>query len=416
MSGNHRIADSFDEAFDQYVWTARAEKCGIDQSKWTWLASAGGRVNIIGEHTDYHEGFVFPAAIDLRTRVVGAPRQDGKLNVGTENEGNSVSAAVADLKPSEKLDWRVYVLGPFWALRESGIDVKGADVFVTGNVPFGGGLSSSASVEVALVGLGAALAGVQLEKAEIARIARKAENEFCRVPCGIMDQMAVACGREGHAMLLDCRTLEITHVPFPDDWAIVVADSGVKHSVGGGEYAKRQAQGASALEKVRRRFPSVKLGRDVTAAMLDEVQNDLEKVEYRRLHHVVTENMRCDEARWAIEHHDAPRLGALLYGSHRSLAADYEVSCFELDALVEVAAACPGIIGARLTGAGFGGNTINLVHKDKVKEFRAALEKGYRKKVGKRTVTRVVKPSEGLVVTPIDRADPRCFQEAEQEA
>jgi galactokinase len=388
----------------------------------TFFADAGGRVNLIGEHTDYHEGFVFPAAIDLRTTAVGAPRTDGKIKVFSASEGET-SGTVDDLKPPGKLDWLAYVLGPFWALRESGVDFKGADVFVQGNVPFGGGLSSSASVEVALVGLGAALAGVKLAKPEIARIARKAENEFCRVPCGIMDQMAVACGKEGHAMLLDCRTLGITHVPFPEDWAIVVADSGVRHSVGGGEYAKRQSQGFSAVEKIRKRFPAVKTGRDVTTAMLDDVRHELEDVEYRRIHHVVTENMRCDEARWAIEHHDAPRLGALLYGSHRSLATDYEVSCGELDELVEIASHCPGFIGARLTGAGFGGNTINVVHKDKVKKFRAALEIGYKKKVGKKTITRVVKPSEGLVVGRVD-ADtfggptirPLCPQEQEQEA
>jgi galactokinase len=153
---------------------------------------------------------------------------------------------------------------------------------------------------------------------------------------------------------------------------------------------------------MKRRFPAVKAGRDITTAMLDEAHGDLEDVEYRRLHHVVTENMRCDEARWALEHGDAPRVGALLYGSHRSLAADYEVSCAELDALVEIACACPGVIGARLTGAGFGGNTVNLVHREKTAGFRAALEDGYKKRTGRKTVTRVVKPSEGLVVGPLN--------------
>ena len=363
------------------------------------VAHAGGRVNLIGEHTDYHDGFVFPAAIDLRTFAAGAPRADGVVRVWSENEQAEVACPVAELAlPAGKADWRSYVLGPIWALREEGWRLPGMDVFLYGAVPFGGGLSSSASVEVSLVGLAAALAGAEVAAPEAARIARKAENDFCHVPCGIMDQMASACGREGHALLLDCRSLAIDPVPFPKDWVIVVADSMVKHSVGGGEYATRQRQCASGLAKIRERFPGIKAARDLTISLLDASAAALDEVEHRRLRHAVTENERCLRARDALKAADANRMGTLLAGSHQSLARDYEVSCPELDALVEAAVGCPGAIGARLTGAGFGGNTVNIVRARQAADFRAALEMAYLRATGKRTVTRLVKPAGGLAV------------------
>ncbi|MFA6035140.1 MAG: galactokinase [Myxococcota bacterium] len=362
------------------------------------VANAGGRVNIIGEHTDYHEGFVFPAAIDLRTWAAAAPRSDGILRVRSQNENAGVSCAISQLAPPESVDWRAYVLGPFWALRESGVELMGADILIRGDVPFGGGLSSSASVGVAMVGLGAAFAGAALEGPEVARIARLAENRYCHVPCGIMDQMASACGKTGHALLLDCRTLEIEYAPINEDWALVVADSRVKHSVGAGEYAKRQAQCASGLAKIRQKHPGVKAARDVSIGMLEEMKPALDDLEYRRLLHAVTENARCLSARDALLHGDAARMGALLYASHESLAKDYEVSCDELDTLVEIASGCPGIIGARLTGAGFGGNTVNLVHAAKAAGFCEMLQEGYLARTGKATVTRIVSASGGLLL------------------
>ncbi len=362
------------------------------------FADAGGRVNLIGEHTDYHEGFVFPAAIDLRTRVLGARRDDGVVRIFSDNVGEEVSVALADLAPRDTLDWRSYVLGPFWALRESGRAPVGADVWLHGEVPFGGGLSSSASIEVALVGLAARLSGIELAPMNAAMTAKLAENRFCHVPCGAMDQVASACGREGHALLLDCRTLKAEEVPFPAAWAIVVADSGVKHSVAGAEYAKRQHECAEGLAAVRTAFPEIRFARDLTMPMLEQVRDRMGDVAFRRLRHVVTEDERALLARDALRGADAATMGRLLAGSHQSLARDYEVSCPELDALVEAAAATPGIVGARLTGAGFGGNTVNVVEAARAAEFRDSLQARYHSVTGRQTRARIVRPAAGLTV------------------
>lgn len=367
----------------------------------TMVSHAGGRVNLIGEHTDYHDGFVFPAAIDLRTMAAGAPRDDGVIRIRSIKAEDEAEAEFSSLRPPVKVDWKAYVLGPFWALREQGYPVCGADVVIDGNVPFGGGLSSSASVEVALVGIATAMSGLALPGPEIARIARLAENGFCGVPCGIMDQMASACGREGHALLIDCRTHQMDPVRIPEEWALIVADSGVKHALGTSEYAKRQQECAEGLGRIRARHPRVKALRDATMEMVDEVRPEVEDRIYRRLRHVVTENQRCLDAREAMLRGDASAMGALLAASHRSLAEDYEVSCPELDTLVEIATGIPGVIGARLTGAGFGGNTINVVDAGRAQACAEAIAEGYASKTGRRTAVRVVQAAEGLKVSAV---------------
>jgi galactokinase len=366
------------------------------------LADAGGRVNLIGEHTDYHEGFVLPAAISLRTQVAAAPRDDGVLRIVSEQAGAEVLSSVRELQPPTTVGWQAYVLGPFWVLREEGFDVQGADVLIRSNVPFGGGLSSSAAVEVALVGLAAHLAGRPTESSEAARLARKAENDFCHVPCGAMDQMASACGRDNHAILLDCRTLRAELVPLPPSWAIVVADSGVKHSVAGAEYARRQQQCAEGLTSLQARHPDVRSARDLGLDVLEQERARMPEVSYRRLRHVVTENARVLSARDALAAADAARTGELLAASHASLASDYEVSCPELDVLVEVASGVSGVIGTRLTGAGWGGNTVNLVQQEAAERACAEIQERYERRTGRRTAVRVVRASRGLTVTPLE--------------
>ena len=365
------------------------------------LSDAGGRVNLIGEHTDYHDGFVLPAAIDLRTYVAAAPREDGRLCIRSEQVGDEVSVAVSDLHPPETVDWTSYVLGPFWALREDGYELPGADVLIRSEVPFGGGLSSSAAVEVALVGIGAFLAGRPIDAEHAALLARKAENQFCHVPCGAMDQVASACGSENHAILLDCRTLQIERVRMPPTWALVVADSGVKHSVAGAEYAKRQQECARGMAALREAYPSLRAARDVTLDQLSSERRRLDEVSFRRLRHVVTENDRVMEAKAVLARGDAERTGQLLAASHESLASDYDVSCPELDLLVSIASGTPGVIGARLTGAGWGGNTVNLVHEEQAESACAAIREQYARKTERQTVARVVKASRGLVVTEL---------------
>jgi len=362
-------------------------------------SSAGGRVNLIGEHTDYHEGFVFPAAIDLRTVALASPRSDRRVRVRSENVGDTLEVSLDDLAPWDNVTWRSYVAGPLWALGREGHDLRGADVLLTSDVPFGGGLSSSASVQVCLVGAAAAWSGVSLSAQEVARIARKAENEFCHVPCGVMDQMASACGRADHAILLDCRSMAIEAVPVPASVAIVVADSGVRHALAGSEYEKRQAECASGMRKLRARHPGLKAARDLTIDVLEADRALLTDVEYRRLRHVVTEDERVIEARKAFSEGDVAGAGRLLWGSHRSLAGDYEVSCAELDLLVEIAAGVRGVLGARLTGAGFGGNTVNLVEAARASDVAAELMERYAAKTGRRTAATVVRPSAGVEVT-----------------
>jgi galactokinase len=369
----------------------------FDREPDAW-ASAGGRVNLIGEHTDYHEGFVLPAAIDLRTIALGAARNDGVVRIRSLDLGADAERALAELRPEDSDSWSEYILGPFWVLHEVGRAGTGADVLVKGNVPFGGGLSSSASVEVAVIGLALALAGEKdPDRMDVARLARRAENVYCDVPCGAMDQVASACGLEGNALFLDCRTLGIRPVRIPDAWVLVVADSGVKHSVGGEEYARRQAECAAGMAVARKAFPGVRTARDLTLRNLEDLWGRIDGTSWRRLRHVVTENARVVSACSAFERGDAEAVGSLLAASHASLAGDYEVSCRELDALVELANGLPGIVGARLTGAGFGGNTLIVVKRERAQAFCATLADAWQSRMGRRTNVIEVHAAGGLV-------------------
>lgn len=368
----------------------------------TVIASAGGRVNVIGEHTDYHEGYALPAAIDLRTLALAAPRDDGALCIRSDAVDAQVTVSVAQLTaPPTTIDWRAYALGPFWALGRTGATLPGADVLIRSAVPLGGGLSSSASLQVALAGLAAHLGGRALCPVELAALARSAERDYCGVPCGPMDQIASACGERGCALRLDCRTLEARPVRFPARWALAVVDSGVRHALASSEYAVRQRECAEALAVIRRISPELRAARDLQPEVLEQARPLLAPRLHARLRHVVSENSRVLAACAALEREDAAALGELLQASHESLRRDYEVSCAELDALVEAALATPGVFGARLTGAGFGGNTVSLVAADRAAEIAAAIAEGYARSTGRRTEAHVVHPAEGLSVTPL---------------
>ncbi len=301
--------------------------------------------------------------------------------------------SVDELAPREEADWRSYVLGPLWAWRQRGLPLPGADILIGSTVPFGGGLSSSASVQVALVGLAGALAGQPLPPMEAARIAQQAENEFCHVPCGIMDQVASACGQAGSALLLDCETLEIAAVRIPEPWALVVADSGVKHALGSSEYSKRQRECSEGCRTL-----GVSSLRQVSLDMVASRRAELPEVVLRRIRHVVTENDRVRAMVKALQAADETAVHDLMAASHESLRRDYEVSCAELDDLVEIAAHMPGVIGARLTGAGFGGNTINVVRAHRAEPCARGIADAYLRKTGRAIQARVVSASDGLVV------------------
>lgn len=324
---------------------------------------APGRVNLIGEYTDVNDGFVLPMALPHRTRVAAAARTDGLLRLHSAAAPGTVSElAVAGLAPGAVPGWAAYPAGVVWALREAGHDVSGgADLHVESEVPVGAGLSSSAALEVATALALDGLYGLGPARPELARLAQRAENAFVGVPCGIMDQMASACCTEGHVLHLDTRDLSWRQIPFdPAAWGLrlLVVDTGVKHEVGDGEYARRRAGCEAAARAL-----GVRALRDIAYEELDAALARLPGPGARALvRHVVGENHRVEQVAALLEAGDPRPVGPLLTAGHASLRDDFAVSCAELDLVV--AAACgAGALGARMTGAGFGGSAVVLVEE-----------------------------------------------------
>ena len=357
---------------------------------------APGRVNLIGEHTDYNEGFVMPVAMDLYTWVAAAPRPDPRVHVYSQNVGEH---AEMDLQnPNLRLQghWSAYVLGVAASLRMSGAEIGGANLLVEGKVPMGAGLSSSASVEVAA---GYALlesSGLSRSPVELAKICQRAENEFAGARCGIMDQMIACCGRANYALILDCRTLGFRLLPLFPDAQFVVCNSMVKHDHAAGEYNARRADCETATRILAQQLPGVRALRDVSLADLERFAKLLPAVVYRRSRHVISENARVLDARAALERGDPESFGRLMRASHRSLQEDYEVSSAELDLLVEIAGGIAGVHGSRMTGGGFGGCTISLVRSEVVGEFQSAVARGYKQATGRQPDIYIVRASDGV--------------------
>jgi galactokinase len=343
---------------------------------------APGRVNLIGEHTDYNDGFALPAAIGMFTWVALAPRSDHVLRVHSKNLAARVEIDLEDRAPRPLRDWSDYVRGVVVALRGAGHELRGADVLVRGDVPVGSGLSSSAALEVAV---GYALldnSGVEIDRVELARLCQRAENEFVGMRCGIMDQFIVSTGHVDHATLLDCRSLESRQVPVPDDARLVICNTMVKHALASGEYNVRRAECEAGVRELARSLPGITALRDVSMVELERFGGGLPETIFRRCRHVVGENARTVEAAAALERNDLAAFGKLMDDSHRSLRDDYEVSCEELDVMVDLARGLPGLYGARMTGGGFGGCTINLVAASRADEFAGAIADGYERSTG----------------------------------
>jgi len=340
-------------------------------------ARAPGRVNLIGEHIDYNDGFVLPMAIDRDIWIAFRPREDRTVRLWSLDFGQASAFALDAIATDASAPWSNYVRGVAWALGEKGMALRGLDAVIQGTVPVGAGLSSSAALEVAAGLALLASAGESLPPEELALACQRAENEFVGNRCGIMDQFVAALGRAGHALFLDCRTLDYRHVPLPADFRIVVANSMVKRALVDSAYNERRSQCEEAA-----RVLGVRALRDADEAALASARSRLSDAVYRRARHVITENARVVQAVAAMRRGDAETFGALMDASHVSLRDDYEVSCRELDALVEIARRQAGCLGARLTGAGFGGCTVNLVRADAVGAFVAALRKGYREQTG----------------------------------
>jgi galactokinase len=366
----------------------------------TWVATAPGRVNLIGEHTDYNDGFVLPMAIERYVVIAGAESNDSR--------NGCISLHSSAVEEPERLEfedpdvhslapWARYVFGVLVGCRGRGMQCPGADVMIESTVPLGGGLSSSAALEVATATLAEAITGRKLELAEKALLCQKAEHEYAGVPCGIMDQFTSVMGQTDQLLLLDCRSTEIQMVPLKDpDVAVLIINSNVKHELTGGEYAERRRQCEMAAEKM-----GAASLRDASHAMLEQNSPEMEPVLYRRARHVIDENRRTEEAAQGIVQGDWDRVGELMYASHTSLRDDYEVSCAELDLLVELArrhGRSGRVIGSRMTGGGFGGCTVSLVRKDHLQDLAAAIRDDYHRETGIIPTIFTTRPAQGAQI------------------
>jgi galactokinase len=344
--------------------------------------AAPGRVNLIGEHTDYAEGFVMPAAIDFATLAGISPRKDGKIVMYAENFSEERTFDAAALPAKASRNWSDYPLGVVTILAGEGLKIPGFSLTLWADVPLASGLSSSASVEVATALAVTSLIGASYPGAVLARLCQRAENEFVGANCGIMDQFISANGAENHALLLDCRDLSFKLAPIPADVALVIANTMVKHSVAGGGYTSRRAQVEEAAAVIARHRPEVRFLRDATLDDLARWGSEMSPNALKRARHVISENLRTVAAADALMHRDLEELGRLMAEAHLSYSRDFEASCVEADAMVSLAQGLRGLIGARLTGGGFGGCTINLVERDHAAEFSEELSARYATETG----------------------------------
>jgi galactokinase len=346
------------------------------------IFAAPGRVNLIGEHTDYAEGFVMPAAIDFATLAAISPRNDGKIVLYSENYTKERELALNWLPERAEGQWTDYPLGIVSILRGEGHAVPGFSLSLWGDVPLGAGLSSSAAVEVATAFAVTSLMGVSYDGPAMALLCQRAENEFVGANSGIMDQFISVNGAEDLALLLDCRYLTFKLVPVPEAVSLVIANTMVKHAISGGEYGERRAQVEEACAVIARHRPEVRFLRDATLEDLAKYGAEMPPVALKRARHVISENLRTVAAADALLNHDLAELGRLMAEAHWSYSRDFEASCMEADAMVELAQDLPGLHGARLTGGGFGGCTINLVDRGKAHAFAAELGARYTERIG----------------------------------
>lgn len=335
------------------------------------VSSAPGRVNIIGEHTDYNQGYVLPAAINLRNYFLLSKRKDEKICIWTENFKKREMFSLQEISFSKQEKWGNYVKGIFWALQEEGFELQGVNGLVWGDIPLEAGLSSSAAFEVSLVRGLNTLFRLNLAPQRMAELARKAENDFVGVQCGLMDQFVSVFGEKNKAVFLDCESLEYELVPLHlerEDLRIFVFESGVKRELASSEYNKRQLESFRALELLKKY--GVKSYKQANLQLLEEGKDEMDEALLKRARHVISENGRVKQAVEALKKDDFRLLGELIFRSHESLRDDYQVSCPELDLLYETAREFPGCFGARLTGAGFGGSGIALVKQERIEVFR----------------------------------------------
>ena len=364
-----------------------------------WIAAAPGRVNLIGEHTDYNGGFVFPMAIE-RSTVLAADEREGatggnvEITIYSENLGDTQTLKIFDNTIEKTGDWADYIAGIFAGFLNLGIQFKSIDIALASDVPIGSGLSSSAALEVSVATLLEAVTGKTLSPIEKVLLCQKAEYEFPGVPCGIMDQFASVNGKKNHLLLLDCNSQQAEAVPFTsDEYSILIINSNVKHSLTSGEYSKRRAECEIAAEIL-----NVDTLRQASMVQLEESANRMDPIIFRRARHVIGEIERTQQAALAMKAGDWATVGELMLASHNSLRDDYEVSCKELDVLVELMmelGGSEGVVGTRMTGGGFGGCTVSVVPIRKVDDLIAGVSQRYIEKIGIEPNIFTTRPAEG---------------------
>ena len=355
---------------------------------------APGRVNLIGEHTDYNLGFVLPVALDLATYIAAAPSADAKVRIYSENRQELREFDVSQLgsvQPARA--WTDYPVGVGQELVRAGVPVEGANLLIRSTVPDGSGLSSSAALEVASAL--AMLAGREFEPLELAKLCQRAERNFVGMPCGIMDQYISVFGRAHSAVEIDCRSLGHRLVKLPEGITFIAVNTMVKHALSGSAYRDRVRECAAAVEGIAAVHPDVQSLRDVSPEQLEGVASRLPDVVARRARHVVTEDARVNRFVEASLHGDVTGMGKLMVESHRSLQHDYAVSCTELDFLVDAALEIEGVYGSRMTGGGFGGCTVTLLQAEALGGFRAGISRAYEEKFGVVPGIYSCEPSEG---------------------
>ena len=354
---------------------------------------APGRVNLIGEHTDYNDGFVMPAAIQFSCWVAASRRDDRKLVIYSENLNEG---ATVDLDAAEpRGDWSDYVVGSAVIPDRDGRRLKGANLLIESEVPIGSGLSSSAAIEVSVALAMLSLSGYDIDRKQLALWCQRAENGFAGMNCGIMDQFVACHGHSGRALKLDCRSLGYELLPLQASVEIVICNTMVKHKLASGEYNIRRAQCEEGVRKLAKVLPGIKALRDVNSQQLQQHRDLLEPEVFRRCRHVVTEDERVQTAADALNSGNAELFGKLMNESHESLRQDYEVSCRELDTMVDLARVQKGVVGARMTGGGFGGCTVNLVRAEDAAAFRQNIAQAYEKATGLAPDVYVCKASDG---------------------
>ena len=380
-----------------------AQEFGFRFGRVPKVSRAPGRVNLIGEHTDYNDGFVMPAALEFATLTAAAPRPDRRLAVYSMIMDETRTFDLDAPAASGSHHWSDYVFGVAVMLERSGLRLAGADCVVWTDVPLGSGLSSSAALEVSVAHALLTASGLPFEPVAVAKICQHAENVFVGMRCGVMDQYVSACGVAGAALLIDCRSLESRNVPIAPNLRLLIANSNVHHQHAGGEYNARREACEEGVRILRPYLGPITALRDVTPKVLDRHRRVLPELVYRRCRHIVTENARVLEAERALKAGDFAACGKAMNASHASMRDDFEITCPEIDFLADFTQGQAGVYGSRMTGGGFGGCTVSLIEKDAVERVTELIIGAYRLASGREAEVFVCSPSDGAGLDPLDQ-------------